>query len=242
MPSGETAIAGTQIGIVVSPSFPACFCPSLYHLPNSLKMKLLHLIASPRGANSRTLSISTEFLATLKTQHPDLIVEEIDLSKVNLPAVSGEMAEAKYVFMGGGEVAAPAQTDWDEIVGYSQAFSTYDYYLISSPMWNFSIPYQLKHYIDVIIQPGILFQYTQQGVEGLMKNKKMFCITSRGSDYSEGSYMHQFDFLEPYLRAIFGMTGIHDITFLHAQSMDIAPAITAANLTQARADAKTLAL
>lgn len=204
-------------------------------------MKLLHIIASPRGAKSTTLSISAEFLTALKAQHPGLLVEELDLSTEKLPAVSGEIAEAKYVLMGGGTLSEPSQIAWNEIVAYSQRFLTFDYYLISSPMWNFTVPYQLKHYIDVIMQPGILFRFTEQGVEGLVKNKKMFCITSRGSDYSQGGYLNQFDFQEPYLRSIFGMAGIQDVTFLNAQPMNITPEIAASRLAHAIADAKGIA-
>jgi FMN-dependent NADH-azoreductase len=204
-------------------------------------MKLLHIIASPRKEKSRTLAISQAFLTAFQAEHPGMVVEELDLTAINLPPISGEIAEAKYVILGGGALSKPAQSAWDRIVSYSQAFLQFDYYLISSPMWNFSIPYQLKHYIDIIMQPGILFRFAENGVEGLAKNKKMFCITSRGSDYSPGSYMNQFDYQEPYLRSIFGMAGIHDITFLHAQAMDIAPLITESNLSQAISDTKILA-
>ncbi|HAZ09910.1 MAG TPA: ACP phosphodiesterase, partial [Candidatus Omnitrophica bacterium] len=87
------------------------------------------------------------------------------------------------------------------------------------PMWNFSIPYYLKHYIDVILQPKYLFRYTEKGAEGLVKNKRMVVITSRGGDYSPESPGHAYDYQEPYIRAVFGLTGITDITFINAQPM-----------------------
>ena len=85
-----------------------------------------------------------------------------------------------------------------------------------------------------------MFHYTEKGVEGLALNKKMFCISSRGNDYSAGGPMHQFDFQEPYLRSIFGFAGIHDITFVIAQPMDYAPDITQAAIEKATEDAKLL--
>ena len=54
-------------------------------------------------------------------------------------------------------------------------------------MWNFTIPYKLKHYIDVIMEAGILFQFTENGVERLTKDEKIFCVTSRGNNYSVGT-------------------------------------------------------
>lgn len=203
-------------------------------------MKLLHIIASPRGESTRTLSISKEFLSALTEKHKDLTIDEIDLFKVKLPDVSLSASSTKYTLMSGGNVSESSKDNWDEIIGFSSSFLTYDYYLITSPMWNFTIPYVLKHYIDVIIQAGVLFNFTETGVAGLANNKKMVCVTSRGSDYSSGTYMFQFDFQEPYLRAIFGMIGIYDISFINAQPLDIAPELTQASLGKAKVDAKAL--
>lgn len=196
-------------------------------------MKLLHIIATPRGAKSRTLQISNKFLAEVKARNKDLQVDTLELSAMVLPPISGEVTDAKYTLLQGRELNDQAASDWATITKYAEDFLSYDCYLISSPMWNFSIPYQLKHYIDIIMQPGMLFRFTPNGVEGLAKNKKMFCITSRGSDYSEGTYLQQFDFQEPYLKSIFGMAGIVDITFLNAQPMDYSPEVAQLSMNKA---------
>lgn len=181
--------------------------------------KLLHIIATPRADESRTLNITKTFLDTFRKKHPDWLVQELDLSKEMLPSLSVKRVDGKYVLLGGGDLSGELKEAWKEIVLYIERFLSYDAYLISSPMWNFGIPYLLKHYIDIIIQPKYLFKYTANGVEGLVKNKKMVIITSRGGDYSD-SQMRQFDFQEPYLRAIFGFVGIADIAFINAQPMD----------------------
>jgi FMN-dependent NADH-azoreductase len=204
-------------------------------------MKLLNIIASPRGEKSRTLTISAEFLNTLKGKYPQLEIQDLDLFKMNLPEVYGGSIDAKYAFMSGGMPDENVMNSWDEIARYAKEFVAADYYLISTPMWNFSVPYKLKQYIDIIMQAGILFSFTEKGVVGLATNKKMFCITSRGNDYSEATGMKQFDLLEPYLRSIFGFTGITDISFINAQPMDFAPGITEASLEKARGEARQLA-
>ena len=204
-------------------------------------MKLLHIIASPRGEKSRTLNISNEFLGTLKARYPKLVVKDLDLFKEKLPEVFGGAVDAKYALMGGAGLNEQTKKSWGQISEYANAFMSFDFYLISCPMWNFTIPYKLKHYIDVIMQAGILFSFTENGVEGLARNKKMFCISSRGNDYSKGTQMHQFDFQEPYLRSIFGLSGIHDISFVNAQPMDFAPGITQSNLDKALEEARFLA-
>ncbi len=188
------------------------------------------------------MNVSTEFLNTLKGKYPGLIVRDLDLFKENLPEVLGGSVDAKYAFMSGGVPEEDSMKSWNEIARYSKEFLAADIYLISSPMWNFTIPYKLKQYIDIIMQAGILFSFTVNGVEGLAKNKKMICVTSRGNDYSNGSGMNEFDLQEPYLRTVFGFTGITDISFINAQPMDFTPDITSASLEKAKAEARTLAL
>lgn len=204
-------------------------------------MKLLHVNASPRGAQSRTLEISKEFTSTLKARYPDLEIKELDLNKIELPKVVGGAVDAKYAIMQGGAPSEDARSTWEEIVALASDFVNHDMYLISSPMWNFSIPYRLKQYIDIIMQAGILFNFTENGVEGLAKGKKMFCITTRGSNYAKGSPMEQFDFIEPYLRSIFGFAGIYDITFVNAQPLDYAPGITQSSMQLAKHEAQQMA-
>ncbi len=205
-------------------------------------MKLLHIIASPRGEKSKTLHIAHEFLQSLEMQQSDLVVETLDLFKTKLPEVGGEAADAKYTLLSGGTLDEAGQQNWEAITAYAKAFLQFDAYLISSPMWNFTIPYRLKQYIDIIMQPGILFRFMEKGVEGLAMNKKMYCITSRGSDYSQGGHLFQYDFQEPYLRSIFGMAGIYDVTFINAQPMDYTPELTEFHLHRAKGDARSMAL
>jgi FMN-dependent NADH-azoreductase len=108
-------------------------------------------------------------------------------------------------------------------------------------MWNFSIPYTLKHYIDVIVQPKYLFRYTGSGVEGLAKNRKMVVVASRGGDYSPGSPGQAQDLQEPYLRTIFGFVGITDITFLIAQPMNMGAELAEKKLRETIMKAKQTA-
>ena len=203
-------------------------------------MKLLHIIATTRGAQSRTLSISKEFLQTLKEKHPQIKVDELDLSTTELPPVLDSNVKAKYLLMMGGELDEPTRETWKKVSDLAENFISYDLFLITAPMWNFSVPYMLKHYIDVIMQAGILFSYTANGPAGFAKYEQMVCITSRGSDYSPGSPMHGLDHQEPYLRAIFGLAGIEDIHFIHAQPMDLAPGLTQAALEKAKEEARQM--
>ena len=138
-------------------------------------------------------------------------------------------------------IKAERQESWKEIESLIEHFLSADIYLITAPMWNFSIPYALKYYIDAIVQPGYLFRYNEQGQAlGLVSGKKMVCITSRGGNYAPGSPFHPYDYQEPYLRAIFGFVGITDMQFVNANMMDITPALRDAGLQQAISEAKEL--
>ena len=205
-------------------------------------MKLLHIVATPREHESNTLRISNSFLEGLHAKHAELSVEVLDLFNQDLPAVAGDNIETKYSLMVGSPIDQRHEDSWKHIESLIDHFVSADVYLISSPMWNFSIPYALKYYIDAIVQPGFLFTYNENGqAVGLVQGKKMVCITTRGGDYSEGSPFHAYDFQESYLRSIFGFVGITDIQFINAQPMDVTPELREAAISKAIEEAKTLA-
>lgn len=193
--------------------------------------KILHIVASPRGDDSRTLQVSEAFLHQFLSTHRDWVEDELDLWKESIPPMTMKRVDGKYVLLGGKDLFGEFKDAWDEIIQHIERFKSADLYLLSTPMWNFSIPYMLKQYIDIIVQPKYLFRYTPQGVEGLVQNKKMIVCTSRGGDYTSDA-MRPLDFQEPYLRAVFGFVGIKDMTFINAQPMD-----TDKELKQQRLDA-----
>lgn len=201
--------------------------------------KLLHIIASPREDESRTLQISEVFINAFKQKHSDWVFDELNLAKEELPSLTMKRVDGKYTLLAGQELFGELRESWEEIIKHIERFLSADIYLISTPMWNFSIPYTLKQYIDLIVQPKYLFRYTDNGVEGLAKNKKMVVICSRGGQYASKE-MQFFDFQEPYLRAIFGFVGITDITFVKAEPMDMGDEVQKQKLELAKSEALRL--
>jgi FMN-dependent NADH-azoreductase len=197
-------------------------------------MKLLHIIATPRGARSRTLEISNAFLQQLQSRHPALEVGTRDLFAQDLPPVDGQNMDSKYRLMVGRPIDPEHADSWAHIEVLIKEFLAADLYLVTAPMWNFSIPYVLKYYIDAIVQPRYLFAYNEHGVPvGLVHGKKMVCVTTRGGDYSLESPMHAYDAQESYLRQIFGFVGITDFRCVHAQPMDLGAPVRAAAIESA---------
>lgn len=199
--------------------------------------RLLHIVATPRGLASHTGRISGVLLEELHAKHHDLEVHTLDLFSADLPAVAGVNIKTKYALMTGQPVDEAARGSWRSIERTIEEFLAADVYLLTVPMWNFGVPYALKYYIDAIVQPGYLFQYDERGVpSGLVKGKKLVCVTSRGADYT--GPLAPFDFLESYLRAIFGFVGIADQTFFNAQPMDVTPELRRAAFAAVIADVR----
>jgi len=204
--------------------------------------KLLHIVATPRGSESRTLRVTDAFLGRFKARYPDCSIDELNLFAEKLPELTAKRVDGKYVLLSGEDLSGEFVGAWKEIVDHIERFMSSDAYLLSLPMWNFSIPYALKHYIDIIVQPKYLFRYTHKGPEGLVKGKKMLILTSRGGDYSQGSPFRAYDMQEPYLRGIFGFVGLTDVTFLHAQPMDaLGPQVMEEKIGLAQTEAIKLA-
>jgi FMN-dependent NADH-azoreductase len=169
-------------------------------------------------------------------------VTTLDLFRADLPSVAGKNIESKYRLMTGQAIEDDAaKASWNHIEQTIDQFMAADVYLFTVPMWNLGIPYVLKYYIDAIVQPGYLFRYTPDGqVEGLVKNKTMLLVISSGSDYTTQP-MASFNFVESYLRAIFGFVGLTDVHVFHANGMDMGPELKKTGQRSAIAEARVFA-
>jgi len=203
--------------------------------------KLLHIIATPRAEQSRTLKVSQAFLEGLEEKYPDCIISSLNLSTKELPKLDGPKLDGKYNLIMGQELVGDEKSNWKDIEDHIERFKSADAYLLTTPMWNFHIPYFLKHYIDIIVQPFYTFRSTERGNQGLINGRKMVIVTSRGWDYSENSPLKNMDFQVDYLKVIFGFIGITQIKFVHVQPTDIlGPKIQRERLEAAMAEAKQL--
>jgi FMN-dependent NADH-azoreductase len=111
--------------------------------------KLLYIECSPRRDNSYSAKVARAFLTRYRELHPDDDIYELELWRTNLPNLADAATDAKYAKLKRTALSAAQQEAWDEIVAAIEQFKAADKYLLSVPMWNFAIPYVLKHYIDV---------------------------------------------------------------------------------------------
>lgn len=137
----------------------------------------------------------------------------LDLRATELPEFNGDALDAKYADLSGTPLSEGQQQAWADIRHLAQRLHDADTLLFSVPLWNFSIPYKLKHFIDVVSQRNILFSFDERGLQGLLKDKKAVVIYARGLDYSIDSSTpaHSFDFQRPFMETWLRFVGVTDI-------------------------------
>ncbi|MEM1256209.1 MAG: FMN-dependent NADH-azoreductase [Cyanobacteria bacterium P01_H01_bin.21] len=176
---------------------------------------ILHLDSSPRGSRSTSRALTKEFISDWIQAHPKDTVTYRDIGQYPIPPVDEPWIAAAFSKADTlpAELASALDISDELIAELLQA----DRYVFGVPMYNFSIPANFKAYIDQVVRINCTFNAAW---EGLLTNKKMLIVTSRGSSYGEGSSLTSYDFQEPYLRTVFGFIGITDITFLHAENLN----------------------
>ena len=176
--------------------------------------RLLHISASPREAASESLRIARVFTGTYEDAHPGDEVEHWDLWDGSLPAFA-DGAKAKMTVFGGGEPEGAEKAAWDAAHRTFRRFDAADRLLFSVPMWNGSVPYVLKQFIDVVSQPGWIFSVDpESGYQHLLagRGKKVAVIyTSAVWGPSLGPEFGS-DFQSTYFSDWLRWTGLTDIS------------------------------
>lgn len=183
-------------------------------------MKLLHIDASILGGNSVSRQLSAAAVARLRKATPDLDVTYRDLSISPLAHLSGEHLAAAH----GATPETPAVRD--DIAASAAALDDFlaaDVVVIGAPMYNFTIPSQLKAWIDRILVAGKTFKYSEKGVEGLAGNKRVIVALSRGGFYGAGAPAAAGEHLETYLRWVFGFIGVTNVEIIAADGIQVSP-------------------
>jgi FMN-dependent NADH-azoreductase len=174
--------------------------------------KILHIIASPRGDRSASLTVARTFLAAYAGKNPGDQIETLDLWKTKLPEFDGDTIDGKYAILHGDKFTPAQEEAWKAVVAVAEKFKSADKYVISLPMWNFGIPYKLKHFIDVLVQPGLAFSFSPDtGYKGLVTGKPLVAIYARGGAYGPGSGAEGYDAQSTYLKQVLGFIGFTDV-------------------------------
>ena len=178
-------------------------------------MKLLHIDSSPLGTQSVSRELTRRTVAQWLAAHPGTTVEHLDLaadapSHLDLDSLGFRLG-LDHATLSAAQKAENAVTE-----KLLDQFLAADVVVVGAPMYNFSVPTQLKAWIDRIAQAGRTFKYTEKGPQGLAGGKTVIVVSTRGGAYGDAStYDHQ----ESYLKLVFGFLGITDVRFVRAEGL-----------------------
>lgn len=168
-------------------------------------MKLLYIQASPRTMRSHSKAIADAFVDAWGRFNSGAKVDVHNIWEMDLPEFDGLAVEARYLVGAGKEASEEHRASWGKIAGFAENFIGYDRFVIASPMWNYLMPYRMKHYLDIVIQPRITFMRQDQAYKDAVKRKKTALFLARSGTYPEGS---PADFQKPYFKQALNMMGL----------------------------------
>jgi FMN-dependent NADH-azoreductase len=201
-------------------------------------MQLLHIDSSVLGPNSASRALSAEIVARQIALHPDIQVTHRDLAAdAALHLSSAHLA----AWQGGAVEDQVLGADLAKGGAYLEELFAADIIVIGAPMYNFSIPSQLKAWIDRVVVAGKTFRYGATGAEGLLKNKKVFIASSRGNVYAPGSPAAALEHHESYLTGVLAFIGLTDLTVVRAEGLAFGVAAKDAAMLKARENIAAMA-
>ena len=196
--------------------------------------KLLHIDSSILGGNSVSRQLTAQIVASWRAGHPDTQVSYLDLA-VDTPSHLSQ--ESLGFRMPADAAASDAQMRENAISEalVSQLLAA-NVIVVGAPMYNFTVPTQLKAWIDRIAQVNRTFKYTEKGPVGLAGGKTVIVASTRGGAYSTSDAGNAMEHQESYLKTVFGFLGITDVRIVRAEGLAMGDAAKVAALAAAELD------
>jgi len=193
--------------------------------------RLLHVDSSVLGAHSVSRQLTAEAVADYVAAHPATTVDYLDLaldapSHFDTNSIGSRGAQAEPT-----DVQRRENAISEKLVSQ---FLASDVIVIGAPLYNFSIPTQLKAWIDRLAQPGRTFKYGDKGPVGLAGGKTVIVVSTRGGMYSTSDVGQAMEHQESYLKVVFGFFGVTDVRFVRAEGLAMGDAPKAAAIEAAR--------
>jgi len=180
--------------------------------------KLLYVISSPRGEQSESRAIADEFLEAYRRSDPSLEVDVLDLWTEPLPLYGGKGVSAKMAVFAGQTPSGDEGAAWAEVQRVFSRFDAADEYLFAVPMWNHGVPWVLKHLIDTISQPGMVFGFDPAtGYTGLLAGKRAAVVYTSAVYYEGAPLAFGADFHRAYFNDWLRWAGVDDVSEVRFQ-------------------------
>lgn len=176
--------------------------------------RVLYIEVSPRKAVSASSAAAKSFLDGI-SEVSGVTVDTLDLWGANLPEFDGAMIDAKYARLAGRTLDEREAKAWQRITMIVDRLKAADVLVIATPMWNFGIPYKLKHWIDLITQPGLTFSFNPaSGYAPLLDPKPVVVILASAGDYRRERSRGRPDLASPYLLEALKFIGLTEVTIV----------------------------
>ena len=199
-------------------------------------MKLLHIDSSILSDNSVSRQLTHNIVANWVETHPGTTVDYLDLAVQTPNHLS---AESLGFRLPAGAALSEVQRQENAVSeALVSQFLAADVIVVGAPLYNFSIPSQLKAWIDRVAQVGRTFKYTDKGPQGLAGGKVVIVASSRGGVYSTSEGGRAMEHQESYLQTVFGFFGITDVRFVRAEGIAMGEAAKAQALENAANDTR----
>ncbi|MEN2471682.1 FMN-dependent NADH-azoreductase [Burkholderia sp. GS2Y] len=176
--------------------------------------RVLYIEGSPNKDYSASIDVCNAFLDAYRHAHPDHEIQKLDIWDLAMPEFDEAALAAKYAGLSGTALTPAQAAAWQRIEQLAAPFHAADKFLFGVPLWNFSIPYKLKHLIDVISQKDVLFTFDGSGFAGKLAGKKAVVVYARGLSYqAPGSFTPagEFDLQRPYMETWLKFVGVKDV-------------------------------
>jgi FMN-dependent NADH-azoreductase len=184
-------------------------------------MQILHISCSPRGQASESYRLSRRIVAFLLVSEPTAKIVNRAIGDGGMSHIDGDYAAALSTTREPSATVSQTASfsDSEELI---RELESSDFVVIGTPMHNFTVPSTLKAWIDHIVRVRRTFDSTKEGKQGKLSDRPIFVAVSSGAKYS-GERARQPDFLTPYLKAILGTIGLHDLTFFSVEGTSSGP-------------------
>lgn len=200
-------------------------------------MSLLYIEASPRGDTSISASLAREFVATFG----NLSTDELLLWREPMPELAGPLIHAKYARLAQAPFDPEQAAAWQAVAAMVERLGAAREIVIATPMWNFGIPYKLKHWIDLVTQPGLTFRFDpQEGYRPLLTPRPVTIVLASAGDYADGPSWGRPDLASPYLDAALRFIGLGTPTIVRVGPTAEPSAAREAAVERARAELGSL--
>ena len=171
--------------------------------------------SSVRHEGSVSRQLTAEFVAQWREANPQDPITIRDLAREPIPHLDADL-------LGGWMKPAETQSEAEKAAlarsnQLTEELLAADVLVLAAPMYNFTIPSTLKSWLDHVLRAGITFQYTSEGPKGLLEGKRAYVLTARGGVYAGTPVDQQ----EPYLRQALSFIGITDVSFIHAEGLNM---------------------